>query len=160
MSINRAQYIIEVFRLGASNSPPEYYRPFETSDRKTFSKELSLPTGNYRIVFILNESMRQMVLLYTLNGEYRRGYEYNRQPTEQMRKDLFVVLGTAADLLGQVLQHYGEEIDSLVFQATKGDIGKVRLYDHFAERLAAKYGGRVDAYTTHGEKFYTIYLGR
>lgn len=163
--MTRAQHILcEIFEPSNDDrlSPPLYqttqsmrFLPFQT-----FTTHLTLPTGQYEIIIKYNKYSHYLHILYLKDGTSRSLPVSQRDPLviRQETQDIIKVFRYMTQMIVELNQNY--DVRGLTFTGRTNQHSAMKLYDHFAQRLAQYFNGKIYTRNFILYKKYIIVLPR
>jgi hypothetical protein len=138
--MSRAQKLLEQFR--SSIYQPHLMRIGNSPFGGTEYKYETVINGEpYKFVGILKKVTLEIFFTAGRRERVQQMKYRNREDISQDTRTMITAMGIVKDFVHDIMREMGEYVHIVKFSAVMSEPARVRIYDKFAQQIAAKYGG-------------------
>ena len=138
-------------------SPPGSFPNVGLNYDYEYKKTLHLQTGRYDIEVRYDDYERSVYLQFARDGQISPRSNRSHQEISQGRHDLLIVMREITNALHHILGI--KPVHSIQFHGAATEGGRIELYQHFAQSLAARYHGEAKWFPTGSYVHFIIRIG-
>lgn len=135
--MTRAEAVLEIFTGQTSGTSPSEWNIEPNRVSYTFNST----KDEYYVEVYFHHNTKMLEPAFSVNNKFSRGYTLGSP--EEKRHSFIMLVSIMSAMIHYLISHYPRDIRYILLSPFDDDAKRFNMYQHFAQRLASRYNGKV-----------------